>query len=136
MKRGGEDAGLEVARAELVLAGPAHRPLKSLPVRPDDPLQSLANALGDVRPDLGESVDVCVDLIPLTPAKISYLARKTAREGAGQERVVGRVCVLCWVGLVRRCGRSWPSSFRRLAVVVPAGPRRGSGRSVLTLRLW
>lgn len=71
----GGNTDLQVARAELVLARPAHLRLSALPVRPDDPLQSLANALGDVRPDLGESVDVCLDLIPLTPVRIRYHAR-------------------------------------------------------------
>lgn len=75
------DAQVHVARGELVLAQPAHLALKALPVRPDDPLQSLANALGDVRPDLGERVDVCLDLIPLTPARIRHLARRTAPGG-------------------------------------------------------
>ncbi|WP_410608394.1 hypothetical protein [Amycolatopsis sp. lyj-109] len=76
----GSNANLQVARAELVLARPAHLPLEALPVRPDDPLQSLANALGDVRPDLGESVVVCLDLIPLTPARIRHHARQVAGE--------------------------------------------------------
>ncbi|WP_409494354.1 hypothetical protein [Amycolatopsis sp. cmx-11-12] len=70
---------MHVARAELVLARPAHLSLKALPLRPDDPLQALANALGDVRPDLGETVDVCLDLIPLTPARTRHLARQTAK---------------------------------------------------------
>jgi hypothetical protein len=67
---------LHVARAELVLACPGHLPLRALPVRPDDPLQTLANALGDARVDLGESVQVCLDLIPLTSARIRHLARR------------------------------------------------------------
>lgn len=75
-----EGAQVHVARAELVLARPAHLALKALPLRPDDPLQALANALGDVRPDLGETVDICLDLIPLTPARIRHLARQTAKQ--------------------------------------------------------
>jgi len=74
-------AAVHVARAELVLARPPQFPLKALPVRPDDPLQSLANALGDVRPDLGETVDVCVDLVPLTPARIRHIARRYQPSG-------------------------------------------------------
>src|SRR4051812_5874843 len=74
---------LHVARAELVLARPAHLPLRALPIRPDDPLQTLANALSDVRVDLGESVQVCVDLIPLTPARIRHLAHRAASHSGG-----------------------------------------------------
>ncbi|MFD9961714.1 hypothetical protein [Amycolatopsis sp. NPDC058986] len=82
---------LHVARAELVLARPPRFALKALPVRPDDPLQSLANALGDVRPDLGEKVDVCLDLIPLTPAKIRHLARQAAQHAGGDSGVLRAV---------------------------------------------
>lgn len=88
MKRG----DLHVARAELVLARSPQFPLKALPVRPDDPLQSLANALGDVRPDLGEAVDVCVDLVPLTPARIRHVSRKyqpSGRSAGGALHAVG-----------------------------------------------
>ncbi|MDI5975485.1 hypothetical protein [Amycolatopsis magusensis] len=46
-------------------------------------MQVMVNALSEVRPDLGESVDVCVDLIPLTPAKIRYLARRDAEPVPG-----------------------------------------------------
>src|SRR3954470_1401494 len=74
---------LHVARAELVLARPGHLPLCALAVRPDDPLQTLANALGDVRTDLGESVQVCLDVIPLTPARIRHLARRTTSHSGG-----------------------------------------------------
>ena len=74
---------VHVARAELVLARPAHLPLLSLPIRPDDPLQTLANALGDVRADLGESVQVCLDLIPLTPARIRHFARRAVPHSGG-----------------------------------------------------
>ncbi|MGW4524976.1 ATP-binding protein [Amycolatopsis sp. NPDC004378] len=88
------NADLHLARGELVLARPAHLPLAALPVRPDDPLQALANALGDVRPDLGESVDVCLDLVPLTPARIRHHARHVAEEtalGSRLFRAVGEV---------------------------------------------
>ncbi|MFI7114952.1 ATP-binding protein [Amycolatopsis sp. NPDC049868] len=104
-------AQVHVARAELVLARLAHLSLKALPLRPDDPLQALANALGDVRPDLGETVDVCLDLIPLTPARIRHLARQTAKP----DRRVGRALVEAageivgeFVPTARAAGRSAP----------------------------
>ncbi|WP_410599811.1 ATP-binding protein [Amycolatopsis sp. lyj-90] len=81
---------VHLARAELILARPAHLALKSLPLRPDDPLQALANALGDVRPDLGEGVDVCLDLIPLTPARIRHLARQAAKQQETAGRALAR----------------------------------------------
>jgi hypothetical protein len=76
---------LHVARAELVLARPSYLPLRALSIHPDDPLQTLANALGDVRVDLGEAVQVCLDLIPLTPARIRHLARRAASHSRGND---------------------------------------------------
>ena len=62
-----------VARAEYVLAGDPAWPLRLVPLRPD-PLQALAAAVTDIRP--GERIDVCLDLLPLTRAKVAYLARR------------------------------------------------------------
>lgn len=63
-----------VARAELVLARNSRHPLRTVPLKPD-PLQGLAAAVADVRPDLQEHVQVCLDLLPLTPAKTAHLRR-------------------------------------------------------------
>jgi hypothetical protein len=82
---------VQVARAELVLARPVHLPLAALPIRPADSLQTLANALGNVRPDLGESVDICLDLIPLTPARIRHQVRQIARESGSGSGLFGAV---------------------------------------------
>jgi hypothetical protein len=73
-----------IARAELVLAGDASRWLRRLPLKPD-PLQQVAAAVSDVRPELGERVEVCVDLLPLTPARVAHLRRRAAA-AARQER--------------------------------------------------
>lgn len=83
---------VHVARAELVLARSPQFSPKALPIRPDDPLQPLANALGDVRPDLGETVDVCIDLVPLTPARMRHVSRKyqpSSGSAGGLLRAVG-----------------------------------------------
>lgn len=73
---------VHVARAELVLARAAHLPLGVLDIRRQDPLQSMAAAITDVRPDLGETVEACVDLVPLTPARVGHLARRATRSGS------------------------------------------------------
>jgi hypothetical protein len=81
-----------VVRAELVLAADAVRPLREVPLRPDL-LQSFAAAVMDVRPELGERVEVCVDLVPLTAAKAARIrrARIRASSGPGGESASGRV---------------------------------------------
>lgn len=68
-----------VARAELVLAKDSTQPLRAVPLRPD-PLQALAAAVYDVRQDLGERVDVCLDLLPLTAARVQHLRNRRMRE--------------------------------------------------------
>ena len=112
---------LQVARAELVLARQAYLPLTALPVRPDDPLQSLANALGDVRTALGESVDVCLDLIPLTPARIRHHARQAGREsGSGLFGATAEL-VTELIGEFLPCTRTVRT--RRTVGKAPAGDR-------------
>ncbi|GAB3435131.1 hypothetical protein GCM10027569_86890 [Flindersiella endophytica] len=69
------DRRVHVARAELVLAKDSDQPLRAVPLRPD-PLQALAAAVCDVRQDLGERVDVCLDLLPLTAAKVQHLRHR------------------------------------------------------------
>jgi hypothetical protein len=116
-----------VARAELVLARPAHLPLKALPVRPDDPLQALANALGDVRPGLGESVHAWLDLVPLTPARIRRHARQVERETS----VAGPVAGLFGAALelfTEIIGEFLPVA--RHTATRPAGRMRSGGRVV------
>ncbi len=73
---------IHVARAELVLARDTHMPLREVGLRPD-PLSSITAALASVRHDLGERVDICVDLRPLTPARVSHLIRRTRQQGTG-----------------------------------------------------
>jgi len=71
---------LHVVRAALVLAADAGRPLRDVPLRPDL-LQSFAAAVLDVRPELEERVEVCVDLVPLTAAKEQPAARAAQAPG-------------------------------------------------------
>ena len=79
----GDRAGRRVhlARAELMLAGDPSRPLREVPLKPD-PLQSFAAAVVDVRPALGERVEVAIDLLPLTAAASGRLRRRHARAAA------------------------------------------------------
>lgn len=72
------DRRVHVARAELVLAKDSTQPLRAVPLRPD-PLQALAAAVYDVRQDLGERVQVCLDLLPLTAAKVQHVRNRWIR---------------------------------------------------------
>ncbi|MFJ5850501.1 type IV secretory system conjugative DNA transfer family protein [Streptomyces sp. NPDC092903] len=63
------------ARAELTLALADHLALREVPLTPD-PLEALANAVADVREDLGESADVILDLVPVTPSQVSSRRRR------------------------------------------------------------
>jgi hypothetical protein len=71
-----------VARMELV---PARRvePLRRTGLDPD-PLAGFARALGQLHPDHGELGAVCVDLLPIAPARRRALRRRMLR-AAGRE---------------------------------------------------
>jgi hypothetical protein len=118
---GGSAPRLFVARAELTLAAGPTQALREVPLRPD-PLQSVAAAVYDVREDLGERVDICLDLLPLTPARAGYLRRKHARPTRGRPTAPGWQQLLDGVlDAVRddwRGGRSRP----RGRTVPPSGP--------------
>lgn len=79
---------MHVARAELTLAVDDTRPLRAVPLTPD-PLTAFARAYAVLRDDLGESAEVCVDLLPLTPAQRRARRRKAAAEAG--ERAGGGV---------------------------------------------
>ncbi|MFD8732329.1 ATP/GTP-binding protein [Streptomyces sp. NPDC059611] len=66
---------LHYARAELALALPDHLALREVPLTPD-PLEALANAVADVREDLGESADIVLDLVPVAASRISRRRRR------------------------------------------------------------
>ncbi|MEU0214112.1 ATP/GTP-binding protein [Streptomyces sp. NPDC006265] len=66
---------MHYARAELALALPDHLALREVPLTPD-PLEALANAVADVREDLGESADVVLDLVPVAPNRVGSRRRR------------------------------------------------------------
>lgn len=69
----------EVVRAELVLARPSTEPLRAAGLDPD-PLAGFARALRGLTPSQGDAVEVCVDLLPVAPAKRRRLHRRLLRE--------------------------------------------------------
>jgi hypothetical protein len=75
-RRGGEE--LAAVRTELVLARPSLEPLARLSLEPD-PLQPFAAALSAVRPELGEEISVCVDLLPASGRRRERLRRSLRR---------------------------------------------------------
>jgi hypothetical protein len=112
-----------VARAELVLAADAARSLRAVPLRPDL-LQSFAAAVLDVRPGLGERVEVCLDMVPLTAAKAARLRKARLRQvqgGTGGGLVGGPAAGLAGegAGLLRELGRE----------VLPRGRALGERRA-------
>ncbi|MFF4534030.1 type IV secretory system conjugative DNA transfer family protein [Streptomyces sp. NPDC001407] len=69
------EPAMHYARAELVLALPDHLSLREVPLTPD-PLEALANAVADVREDLGERADVVLDLVPVAPSQVNSRRRR------------------------------------------------------------
>lgn len=82
MSAGEGDVRVYVARAELQLALEDTRPLARLQLDPD-PLQLVAAAMADVRPDLGETAEVHLDLLPVTHARLRHRRRRLTRGGGG-----------------------------------------------------
>lgn len=66
---------MHYARAELALALPDHLALREVPLAPD-PLEALADAVADVRDDLGESADVVLDLVPVAKSRVGSRRRR------------------------------------------------------------
>jgi hypothetical protein len=72
--------GWTTCRAELVLARPSIEPLATLALDPD-PLDAVAVAMRGVDASSGESVAVCLDLMPATSLRRTRLRRRLKREG-------------------------------------------------------
>lgn len=66
------------ARAELTLARPDAYPLRTVPLTPD-PLTGLARVFAGLREDLGESIELAIDLLPVGPLERRRLRRRAAR---------------------------------------------------------
>jgi len=71
--------GVEVARAELVLARSSSEPLRDAGLDPD-PLAAFARALGQLRRDDGDTATVCVDLLPVTPGRRRRMRTRLLRQ--------------------------------------------------------
>lgn len=71
-------AEVEVARAEMVLARSSAEPLRLTGLDPD-PLGAFARALAGARPGDGNEVEVCVDLLPVTPGQRRRMRRRLLR---------------------------------------------------------
>jgi hypothetical protein len=73
----------EVARAELVLARASAVPLRAAGLDPD-PLVGFARALQGLKPSEGDVIEVCVDLLPVIPARRRRLRRRLLRKARHQ----------------------------------------------------
>ncbi|MBW8059996.1 MAG: ATP/GTP-binding protein [Solirubrobacterales bacterium] len=74
----GEAGKAEVARAELVLARASSEPLRAAGLDPD-PLSGFARTIDALDPAGGDTVAICVDLLPVTPGKRRRLRRRLLR---------------------------------------------------------
>jgi len=74
-----EAEGVEVARAELVLARQSSEPLRAAGLDPD-PLSGFARALESLDTAAGDRAAVCVDLLPAAPGRRRRLRRRLLRE--------------------------------------------------------
>lgn len=101
---------MHVARAELVLARPITDPLRAVPLKPD-PLSAFAEVVGSLKDDLGDRLDVVLDLVPMNAAQARHLAGTLATQHAGRTTVGGRVTAL-W-GEVLEVVREDPLASRR-----------------------
>ncbi|MFF8790798.1 ATP/GTP-binding protein [Streptomyces sp. NPDC015125] len=75
------DGPRHVARAELVLAGPDHRPLGMAGLDPD-PLEHLATVFAQVRTEAGEEAELIVDLVPVPGSQVARRRRALMRRAA------------------------------------------------------
>lgn len=118
--------GLYVARAELVLARPDHRPLRDVGLDPD-PLQAVAAAYARLRPQDGESAEVVIDLLPVDDRIVArrrrqHLARARRRGPSAFGESLGTA------GGGGRWGRLGQEIWAGMNGV--ALPRAGEGRQV------
>jgi hypothetical protein len=74
-----ERTNVGVVRCELRLARASHDPLARLALDPD-PLQGFARLITDLNEELGESVEVAVDLLPSTAGARRRLRRRLLRQ--------------------------------------------------------
>lgn len=114
-------------RAELVLARPSSEPLARPPLDPD-PLAPFAAALAGVSWGRGETVEVCVDLLPAVGMRATRLRRRMRRQARRRGRrggpAVGEV-----LGGVRGGGLTDPIDLydrRALAKGIEAKLREGA----------
>ena len=104
----GSGVGRVRLRTELVLARPSVEPLARLALDPD-PMQPFAAAMAALRPEHGERVWVCVDLLPTAGRRRSRLRRRLKRQAKrlhGERRSLMEI-----LNNERRRGRSDPAEL-------------------------
>jgi hypothetical protein len=86
--RDDDERGVEIARAELVLARPSSEPLRAAGLEPD-PLAAFARAIAALDPAAGDTATVNIDLLPVTPGKRRRLRRRLLRRARRDHRPPG-----------------------------------------------
>ena len=86
---------MHTARAEMVVASWGVEPLAALTFEPD-PLEPLVDALGQLRPELGDVGEVHVDLVPLTAGEMRRYRRRAIADSRNGTHVGGAWQQLLW----------------------------------------
>lgn len=79
-KRGKGASPREVARAEFVLRGRSSALLRDVPLEPD-PLQPIVDAVADLRADLGDTAEICLDLQRAPHWQLKAPGRRVPKQG-------------------------------------------------------
>lgn len=117
-----------VARAELVLSGPAHRPLGALGLKPD-PLQLVAAAMSHVRSEVGEDAEVVVDLVPVPGGRVDRRRRVLVRRARWRGPTAYGDALGGGAGGGGRWGAVWGDVLEGLNGGQPVGGSRRGSRS-------
>jgi len=118
-------------RSVFVLHGPSGSRLRDVPLEPD-PLQPLIDAVADLRADLGDVAEVCLDLSPAAKWRIrarrwqvvDQARQRARRESAREARWMSQDAVTTEDAL----------SWQLLRLLSPGGQRGGEGRLMMSPR--
>lgn len=129
----GDRQAVRVARAELVLARPSQLALADVGLDPD-PLQAIASVIADTRPELGDRIEVAIDLRPVAPGRRRRLRRRLLRRARHREAPT-IADVLAGPDAVRRRRLEPVDLVQRRAEVTGLAGKLGSPQPLLAMQL-
>ncbi|HST38784.1 MAG TPA: hypothetical protein VLK58_04720, partial [Conexibacter sp.] len=125
---------LHVARAELVLARPSSLALAEVGLDPD-PLQAIAAVMAEARPELGDRIEVALDLRPVAAGLRRRLRRRLLRRARHDGRAPSIADVLAGPDAVRRRRLEPVDLVERRAEVTGLAGKLGSPQPLLAVQL-